>query len=153
MSRPPFEYTAYGLHVRSPFALPFTPLPGGPRGERGSQGGPDVRIRIGTTPAALPAPADRHGLWESAPGAFLLDVPGVARYLATDGRDVLVEPHGGDDDVGVFLIGPVFAAVLQQQGIMTFHSAAVETGAGAVLFTGRSGDGKSSLLAALVKRG
>ena len=159
MSRPLYEYTAYGLHVRSPFALPFTPLPGGPRGERGPQGvrgpqsGPDVKIRIGTTPAALPAPADRHGLWESAPGAFLLDVPGVARYLATDGRDVLVEPHGGHDDVGVFLIGPVFAAVLQQRGIMTFHAAALETGAGAVLFTGRSGDGKSSLLAALVKRG
>ena len=64
------------------------------------------------SPAALPAPADRRGLWESAPGAFLLDVPGVVRYLATDGRDVLVKPTGGDD-AGVFLIGPVFAAVLR----------------------------------------
>ena len=159
MSRPPYEYTAYGLHVRSPFALPFTPLPGGPHGgrgsdgERGSRDEPDVRVRIGTVPAALPASADRRGLWESAPGAFLLDVPGVARYLATHGRDVLVEPTGGGNDVGVFLIGPVFAAVLQQRGVMTFHAAAVETGAGAVLFMGRSGDGKSSLLAELVERG
>ena len=165
MSRPPYEYMAYGLHVRSPFALPFTPLPDGPHGdggphdgrssngERGSQSEPDVRVRIGTAPAALPAPADRRGLWESAPGAFLLDVPGVARYLATDGRDVLVEPYGGGNDVGVFLIGPVFAAVLQQRGVMTFHAAAVEVGAGAVLLLGRSGDGKSSLLAELVKRG
>ena len=153
MSRPPYEYTAYGLHVRSPFALPFTPLPDGPHGDGGSQSEPDVRVRIGTAPAALPAPADRRGLWESAPGAFLLDVPGVARYLATDGRDVLVEPYGGGNDVGVFLIGPVFAAVLQQRGVMTFHAAAVEVGAGAVLLLGRSGDGKSSLLAELVKRG
>ena len=165
MSRPPYEYTAYGLHVRSPFALPFTPLPDGPHGdgsphggrgsdgERGSRDEPDVRVRIGTAPTALPAPADRRGLWESASGAFLLDVPGVARYLATDGCDVLVEPYGGGNDVGVFLIGPVFAAVLQQRGVMTFHAAAIETGAGAVLFLGRSGDGKSSLLAELVKRG
>ena len=123
MSRPPYEYTAYGLHVRSPFALPFTPLPDGPHGggphdggrgsngerdsggERGPHDEPDVRIRIGTAPAALPAPADRRGLWESAPGAFLLDVPGVARYLATDGCDVLVEPYGGGNDVGVFSSG------------------------------------------------
>ena len=114
MSRPPYEYTAYGLHVRSPFALPFTPPPGGPRGEcgshgeRGPQGGPDVRIRIGTTPTALPAPADRPGVWESAPGAFLLDVPGVVRYLATDGRDVLVEPHGGGGAGGRPVVLPAF---------------------------------------------
>ena len=28
MSRPLYDYTVYGLHVCSPFALPFTPLPG-----------------------------------------------------------------------------------------------------------------------------
>ena len=149
MRRPEYGYTAYGLHVRSPFPLPFfTSLPGLPHRE------PDVTIRIGAAPASLPAPADRRGLWESAPGAFLLDVPGVARYRVTDGRDVLVEPRGGGDrEVGVFLTGPVFAALLQQRGVVTFHAGAVGTGAGAVLFAGRPGSGKSSLIAALVERG
>ena len=149
MRRPEYGYTAYGLHVRSPFTLPFfTSLPGLPHRE------PDVTIRIGAAPASLPAPADRHGLWESAPGAFLLDVPGVARYRVTDGRDVLVEPRGGGDhEVGVFLAGPVFAALLQQRGVVTFHAGAVGIGAGAVLFAGRPGTGKSSLIAALVERG
>ena len=148
MSRPLYDCTAYGLHVRTPFALPYAPAPGVPDGE------PDVTVRIGAAPAALPAPAGRHGLWETAPGAFLMHAPGVARYLVTDGRDVLVEPRGGGErDVGVFLAGPVFAALLQQRGVVTFHAAAVATGAGAVLLAGPAGGGKSSLLAALVDRG
>ena len=148
MNRPLYDCTAYGLRVRSPFALPFAPASGVPDGE------PDVTVRVGAAPAALPAPAGRHGLWETAPGAFLLHAPGVARYLVTAGRDVLVEPcGGGDQDVSAFLTGPVFAALLQQRGVVTFHAAAVETGAGAVLLAGPAGSGKSSLLAALVERG
>ena len=148
MTRRLHDYTACGLRVRSPFALPFITLSGLSHRE------PDVTVRIGAAPASLPAPADRHGLWESAPGAFLLDVPGVARYRVTDGRDVLVEPRGGGDrEVGVFLAGPVFAALLQQRGVVTLHAGAVEVGPGAVLLAGGPGRGKSSLLAALVARG
>ena len=45
------------------------------------------------------------------------------------------------------------AALLQQRGVMTLHASAIETQAGAVLFAGPSGIGKSSLAAALVERG
>ena len=79
---------------------------------------------------------------------------GVARFLVTNGRDVLVEPCGENDhDLGVFLTGSVFAALLQQRGVVTLHASAVETEAGAVLFTGRPETGKSSLLGAFVRRG
>ena len=78
----------------------------------------------------------------------------MARYLVTGGRDVRVEPCGGSDhEVGVFLTGPVFAALLRQRNVVAFHASAIETDVGAVLFAGRSGSGKSSLLAALVDRG
>ena len=148
MSRSLRDYRAYGIWVRSPIALPFTLLPSPPVGE------PDVTLRIGPTPEALSAHADKRHRWEAEPGAFLLDVCGVARYLVTDGRDILVEPLGGSDyDVSIFLTGSVFAALLQQRGVATLHASAIETDSGAVLFAGRSGIGKSSLLAALVKRG
>ena len=148
MNRPLRDYTAYGLHVRSSVALPFTPVPDPPDGE------PDVTIRIGTTPASLHSPAGKPGRRETAPGVLLLNVDGVARYLVTGGRDVVAEPRGGsDDDLGVFLITLPFAALLQQRGVLTLHASAVETGAGAVLFAGPSGSGKSTLLAALVERG
>ena len=148
VSRPLRDYRAYGLWVRSAIALPFVPVPVPPARE------PDVTVRIGATAEALPTPADKRGLWEAAPGAFLMDVPGVARYLVTDGRDILVEPHGGSDHgAGVFLTGSMFSALLQQRGVTTFHASAIETDSGVVLFAGRSGSGKSSLLAALVERG
>ncbi len=81
-------------------------------------------------------------------------VEGVARYLVTNGRDVLIEPIGGDDDVvGLFCAGLPFTTLLQQRGVAALHAAAVATEAGAVLLLGRSGIGKSSLAAALVERG
>ena len=149
-------YTAYGLRVRSALALPFRPCPGPPAGEA------DVTIRFGPTPAALPRPllthtmkpVERGILWEAAPGAFLMHVPGQARYLVTAGRDVVIEPCGGSAHaMSTFLTGTVLAALLQQRRLVTFHACAVATETGAVLFAGPSGRGKSSLLAALIERG
>ena len=156
MTLPSRDYTAYGLRVRSALALPFRPWPGPPAGEA------DVTIRFGPIPAALPRPLHTHTIqpiergirWEASPGAFLLHVPGLARYLVTAGRDVVIESCGGSaPDVSAFLSGTVLAALLQQRGLVTFHAGAVATGTGAVLFVGKSGMGKSSLLAALSERG
>ena len=148
-SYPPRDYEAYGLSVRSPIPLPlFISLPAHRADE------PDVTVRIGATPTALPSPIVKQRHREIAPGALLLTVDDVARFLVTNGRDVLVEPRGGSDhDLGVVLGGLLFAVLLQQRGVVTFHASAIETEAGAVLFAGRSGLGKSSLLGAFVRRG
>ena len=146
MNPPTRNYTAYGLRIRSEIALPLTPA--------SSAGEPDLDIRIGAVPGALAASRFQRRIWEAAPGRFLLDVEGVARYFAREGREVVVEPTG--DDAGArnaFLLGSVFAACLKQRGILTLHASAIATDAGAVLFAGHSGIGKSTLLAALVERG
>lgn len=141
------DYVAWGLRIRCELPVPFAAA--GP-----APGAPDVTVRLGAVPEALEAPRDRRGPWESAPGLFLLKVDGVARYLVTAGRDVVVEPAGGDESaVTGVLLGSVMAACLQQRGIVTFHASAVEAGGGAALFAGASGSGKSTLLAALVDRG
>lgn len=152
----PRDYTAYGLRVRSPLPLPFARG----REDAPAAGEPDVVVRLGAVPAALPGPADRRrssggrSVWEASPGAFLASLHGVARYLVTGGCEVVVEPRGGDDrEVGACLAGTAWAALLLQRGIVTFHASAAEFGAGAALFLGRSGAGKSSLLGALLKRG
>ena len=147
MTAPGFHCTAYGLRVRSEIAVPFRPAaPDGP---------PDLDIRIGRVPERLPNPAAVRGrFWQTAPGVFLLGVEGIARYLARDGREIVVQPAGGtESDVGAFLPGSVLAACLQQRGMLTLHASAVATEAGAILFAGHSGSGKSTLLAALVDRG
>ena len=150
MSRPVREYRAYGLRLRSALALPFDPLPG-PSAE------PDVTVRLGPVPRTLPTGPGRPvrtRLWQARPGAFLLHVEGVARYLVTGGREVSIEPlGGGDDDLGALFAGSPLTVLLQQRGVATLHAAAVATEAGAVLLLGSSGIGKSSLTAALVERG
>ena len=134
------------MHIRSEIAVPLPPA--------GLPGKSEVTIQRATVPAP-PAAAERpFRPWWSAPGVFTLDVDGVARYLARGGREITVEPASGDEGaVSAFLLGPVMAACLQQRGIVTLQASAVETDAGAVLFAGPSGVGKSTLAAALVERG
>ena len=145
------DYRVYDLRVRSALPLPFDPLPE-PGGTR-----PDVTVRLGTVPAELPdgpGSITRTAFWQARPGAFRMELPEMARYLVTNGRDVLVEPLGGsEDDVAVFFASSPFTALLQQRSVFTLHAAAVEDPAGAVLLLGRAGVGKSSLAAALVERG
>ena len=143
------DYAAYGLHVRSTVVMPFARPWDSPADD------PDVMVRLGRTPEALPDAIGRKpGLWENAAGVFLQTIDGVARYLVTNGRDVLVEPRGGDESaIGSFLSTSIFGAVLQQRGVMAFHAGSVTADGGAVLFLGGSGIGKSSLAAALHDRG
>ena len=150
----PRDYVIDGLRVRSPVPLRFA-VPC----MRARPHAPDVTVRFGAVPAALRVPASESRLgkwmeWEAAPGVFLLHMRGIARYLATEGRDVLVEPCGGDDrEVCEHLVDKVWTAVLLQRGIFPFHASAVAFEAGAALFLGSSGAGKSSLIGALLKRG
>ena len=147
------DYVAYGLRVRSPVPLPFAAL-------RQRAPAPDVTVRVGAVPETLHAPVRSSRRvngwpeWEAAPRTFLIRMQGVARCLVTEGRDVLVEPHGGDDrEIGESLAKTAWTALLLQRGIVPFHASAVAFETGAVLFLGRSGTGKSSLLGALLKRG
>ena len=92
--------------------------------------------------------------WEAAPGVFLYRRFGVAHYLVTEGREILVQPLGRDDcEIGRVLAGVVWWALLLQRGIVPLHGSAVAFEEGAGLFLGRSGVGKSSLLGALLRRG
>ena len=150
MTVPAYEYRAYGLRIRSDVALPFDSPPG-------SASEPDVVVRLGGVPAALPAGSGepiRFARWQARSGAFRIHMDGFARCLVTRGRDILIEPLGdGDGDFAGFFVRLPFAVLLQQRGVSTLHAAAVGTGAGAALLLGPSGVGKSSLAAALVERG
>ena len=117
------DYRAYGLRIRSAVALPFDPLPEPPASA------PDVTVRLGAVPGTLPGgPATRAPFsldWQARPGAFLMHIKGVARYLVTGGRDVFIELLGADaGGVADFFPGTPFTALLQQRGVATLHAAA-----------------------------
>lgn len=115
----------------------------------------DVSIRYGAVPQSLEEPFEQSGTFQGRPGHLLMDVPNIARYLVTDGRSIPIERAASstDDDVRTFLHGSCMGALLLQRGALVLHASAVKTPKGAVLFAGRSGDGKSTLAAALTQRG
>ena len=83
MRSPGYEYRAYGLHVRSAVPLPFGSLP---EPSKAAPSVPDVTVRLGAVPATLPAGpghVTHTNIWQARPGAFLMHVEGVARYLVT----------------------------------------------------------------------
>ena len=115
----------------------------------------DVSIRRGAVPAALDAAQSQGPIWQIAGKRFLLRIPNVARFLLTDGREIVFEgePGADDRDIPIFMLGTVFGILLHQRGQIVLHASAVRVNGRAILFCGPSGAGKSTLAAALSQRG
>lgn len=141
------HYSAYGLHIKSELAFPELQLATARKA--------DVNIYYGDTPDALTGSATKLGIWEAKQGKFLLHIDDIARYLVLDGREICIQPATGscEEDIRVFTLGSVMAALLQQREILTLHASAIQTEHGAILFMGHSGAGKSTLSAAFSQRG
>lgn len=143
-------YTAYGLTIASELDLPeLVPFP--ESGEHPI----DVHIRFGVVPDSLEKPRVSGVLYQASPGLFLLQVPGIARYLVRAGEKITIDAFSGYhvSDIRLFLLHSVFAALLHQRGLLVLHGSSVVTPQGAFVFLGRSASGKSSLAAVLYQRG
>jgi len=142
------RYFAYGLDVASEIPLPHWP-PG--RGGR-----TDACISLGGVPAQLAGPRDRGPCWWTAPGEFLLDLPGVARFYVRHGEEIRVDPAPGGDFARLRsqLGGVVFGVLLhQRQRSVILHASAVRRDDCALVFAASSGGGKSTLMNAMLDRG
>ena len=148
MHRTRHDYQAFGLRIRS-----FLPLPELTPDD--SNGDPDARIVNGSVPADLPEASFVRARFQAAAGALLLRIEGVARYLVTDGRRIVVEPeaHAHEEDVRLFLLGSALGALLHQRHDLVLHGSAIEVGGCCAVFLGASGSGKSTLALAFRERG
>ena len=133
-----FDYSVFGLRVRSSFRLPELFLAEG-------DGQPDVTIKTG--PVAECDSGD-NGL-RAKDGALLLDIPDVARFRISNGNTITVDADidTPERNVRLYLLGSAFGAVLHQRGLLPLHANAVEIDGKAVAFMGASGEGKSTLAA------
>lgn len=144
-----YHYFAHGLSITSELLCPeLTQV---------EQNGhaPDVIIRLGVTPTALENPTKQSILYQAKPNHFLLNLNQIARFWVQEGKQITIEPaaESHEDTIRLFLLGSALGALLHQRGQVILHGSAVETARGAVVFTGPSGVGKSTLAAALQQRG
>lgn len=144
----PSYYRVFGLCLESdlmcPELLPIDP-----------PASPDVSFRYGEVPESLDKPVDSGARWQTAPGIYLLNLPRVARFLVRDGREVVVQrrPDVSEDKVRTFLLSACLSILLHQRRLFAVHCSGVHTDRGAVLFSGNSGMGKSTLVSAFLERG
>ena len=154
-------YAAYGLRVHSDLALPLPPVSPG----AGAQA--DVLIRFNDAtrtpepdgPLLLCRTCEVHGdvlkVWRGPSGVwFWLRSVGVF-HIAPDLKTVDVYPEGCDDERALAhaVIQPVLVYILNRSGMPVLHASAVQTRHGAVAFLGMSGQGKSTMTAAFLRRG
>jgi len=162
-------YRAYGLTIDSELELPeleravddsSAGLAGDARTARAASQSraPDLSIRIGPVPAEGLIGGQQLGpfLWAD-PQNIWLHIPGVARFLATGGHTITVDPatvpDTDPDSIRVFLLGSGLGAALCQRGLLVLHGNAVQVGDACMCAVGHSGTGKSTLAAGFWRRG
>ena len=120
-----------------------------------AEGTPDVTIRLGSVPLQLRNCTVRKKWLQASPHEFLFTVKAIAGYYIKNGTEITIDPYMdvSAPDIRLFLLGSVFGALLHQRGYLVLHGASVVIGGRGVLITGKSGVGKSTLTAALHKKG
>ena len=89
---------------------------------------PDVTLRRGKVPDALTDAVVRTDYYQASDNQFLLNIENVAKYLITNGKQILIDkyPEGNEDSVMVFLLGSAMGALLHQRGMLPLHASAIE---------------------------
>lgn len=141
-------YHAYGLVFQSEIELPEL--------QTCTHHRFDVTVSFSKIKVALDKPEPgKNRFWKASKNRFTISVKNIGCFHVENGDTILIEPHENalDDDLRFVLLGSVMAALLQQRGYLVLHAGAIQTKKGAVLFTGPSGNGKSTLTAALLHLG
>jgi hypothetical protein len=145
-------YSVYGLGLHSEFPIPELQV--------GGSGPPDVVVTRGSLEASRPPEHQQNepdASWAErrADSETLCVFAGVGRYLIRGGQAVIVDPDVQVDFAAVrhLLLGPVLAHLLWQRGIFALHASVVGIAGRYLGFVGVSGEGKSTLAAALARAG
>jgi hypothetical protein len=143
MQQVSYFYKAYGLIFKSYIEHPefFTE----PANDH-----PDCTILLGDVPENLVNPDKAGAVYQTRGRQFLLQIKNVGGYLIENGNSITIAPApaASPREIIIFLWASAIAALLHQRGMMILHGSAVKIGDGAVIFSGHSGSGKSTMASA-----
>lgn len=143
-----YKYQGFGLNITSVIEMPELVTADFEQ--------EDVSVSFGKVPDALNGDnVVIRGNTISNNDEYILEIKNTVRYYAGYGKTVIAEPSKGTDEksIRLFLLGTVMAAILYQRGRIPLHASAIERNGKLTLFTGKSGAGKSTILATLATRG
>ncbi len=142
------DYAFCGWRLQSALALPeLAPWNGDDRA-------PDVVVTLNGDDHDYPIDASCL-LRCSAGGRLRLAIPKIAKYHVRGGNEVAIAAASGADpaDIRIFLFNAVLGLLAHQRGLLPLQASAIRTAEGAIAFVGGAAAGKSTLAAALARRG
>ncbi|WP_417788593.1 hypothetical protein [Terasakiella pusilla] len=116
----------------------------------------DLKINLGELPHELEQTVfSTPTVRISADGSYLLNLPGIAKYLVQKGNKITIEPDCPLDsvDLRLFVQTSCLNALTWQRNFLSFNGAVVEKDGMAVALLGRGGVGKSTMAKALLQKG
>ncbi|MDO4803611.1 MAG: hypothetical protein Q4A32_02170 [Lachnospiraceae bacterium] len=144
-------YRAFGFNIESEFEIAQMLSAVFPEEEC------DVFVRCGKTSDAmvenpirvyLDAKFNKEEMWADLE---------VVRIYVGHGRDIIVdrisEKEGDEGLIQAYITGLAFGAIMHQRGEIPMHGSCVRKDGKAILFTGVSGAGKSSIAAEAIRQG
>lgn len=114
----------------------------------------DVLVHYGTVSDDIAAYTEK-GLASSMSPNRVWFRNDIGHFVISGGNDILVQPVGevGEEDLASFILGWCIAFLFQQRGVSAIHSSAIEIDDRAVLISGVSGSGKSTIALSLIDAG
>lgn len=153
MSAPPLRYRWSALSIGSDVPLPLPPS---------RRDAIDLHLRVARI--SLPSNVRWYHTWEKGGRAYasfgrdhfvyVVRFEDVADVTIDLPRNVItLQPHGDLDEAIAIALAQALPLAAAGRGSLVLHASAVRCGAGAVLFAGPPGAGKSTLAAATSQRG
>jgi hypothetical protein len=142
------HYSAYGLTLDS--ELPFPELSPSAFSEKA------ISIQLGDVDLVPSLDAPRQVLYKPISTTdVIVHYAGVGSALVRNGSSIIFEPATNADPLPVrlFLLQQVVGVALLQRGYLVLHASATTIGNNAIAFCGPSGQGKSTMVAALNRSG
>lgn len=145
-----YTYKVYGMNIESEIFLPELLLVSNKEDDY-----VDVTISYGVMPKGIRHELENSQTYKFGKNEMWFSIKEVAQYYIYNGNAIIVEPYpnGDMEDIKIFLLGSAFGMLLIQRDIVAIHGGTVIVDGQGVIFTGDSGVGKSTLTAALRKKG
>ncbi len=115
----------------------------------------EMRLAERPVPSRLPDCLYSDDIIQLARDAFLFTTPSGTRFHYRRGAGIAVDKagSGSDEETDLFYHGTVYGGVAWLNGLVPLHASSVVIQGKVVAFTGDSGEGKSTLAAALARHG
>jgi hypothetical protein len=106
-----------------------------------------VKISLGEVPEIKTKIAFNDLSYQVSKNEFVLDIKGVARYLLKDTTEIIIHPYPNADPCAIrlFVFSIIFSVLIYKHDMMAIHSCSVMHEGKAIIFSGDSGAGKSTI--------